>query len=95
MSKGFAQCLNPVTISEGSEPVSFAPHGKRSNQSARVPHTAANWSEHRLRQGPHSPLWVSRTGNASDWCALQEALDKCIDTIQYNTINVRLNRVPC
>jgi len=23
---------------------------------------------------------------ASDWCALQEALYKCIDTIQYNTI---------
>src|SRR6218665_2729217 len=28
-------------------------------------------------------LWVSRTGSASDWCALQEALYKCIDTIQY------------
>src|SRR6218665_3935163 len=24
-------------------------------------------------------------GSASDWCALQEALYKCIDTIQYNT----------
>ena len=33
-----------------------------------------------------SSLWVSRTGSASDWCALQEALYKCIDTIQYNTI---------
>src|SRR6218665_2499528 len=33
-----------------------------------------------------SSLWVSRTGSASDWCALQEALFKCIDTIQYNTI---------
>ena len=31
-----------------------------------------------------SSLWVSRTGSASDWCALQEALYKCIDTIQYN-----------
>ena len=30
-------------------------------------------------------LWVSRTGSASDWCALQEALYKFIDTIQYNT----------
>jgi len=30
-----------------------------------------------------SSLWVSRTGSASDWCALQEALYKCIDTIQY------------
>jgi len=29
-----------------------------------------------------SSLWVSRTGSASDWCALQEALYKCIDTIQ-------------
>jgi len=29
-----------------------------------------------------SSLWVSRTGIASDWCALQE----CIDTIQYNTL---------
>src|SRR6218665_290414 len=29
-------------------------------------------------------LWVSRTGSASDGCALQEALYKCIDTIQYN-----------
>ena len=27
-----------------------------------------------------SSLWVSRTGSASDWCALQEALYKCIDT---------------
>src|SRR6218665_2503460 len=33
-----------------------------------------------------SSLWVSRTGRASDWCALQEALYKCIDTIQYNAI---------
>src|SRR6218665_3846000 len=31
-----------------------------------------------------SSLWVSRTGRASDWCVLQEALYKCIDTIQYN-----------
>src|SRR6218665_3312008 len=31
-----------------------------------------------------SSLWVSHTGSASDWCALQEALYKCIDTIQYN-----------
>src|SRR6218665_2428354 len=31
-----------------------------------------------------SSLWVSRTGSASDWCALQEALYKRIDTIQYN-----------
>src|SRR6218665_4112447 len=31
-------------------------------------------------------LWVSRTVSASDWCALQEALYKCIDTIQYNFI---------
>ena len=30
-----------------------------------------------------SSLGVSRTGSASDWCALQEALYKCIDTIQY------------
>src|SRR6218665_112516 len=29
-----------------------------------------------------SSLWVSRTGSASDWCALQEALYKCIDTIR-------------
>jgi len=27
---------------------------------------------------------VSRTGSAYDWCALQEALYKCIDSIQYN-----------
>src|SRR6218665_874828 len=35
-----------------------------------------------------SSLWVSRTGSASDWCALQEALYKCkiqYNTIQYNT----------
>src|ERR1043165_6588806 len=31
-------------------------------------------------------LWVFRTGSASDWCALREALYKLIDTIQYNTI---------
>src|SRR6218665_1902421 len=31
-----------------------------------------------------SSLWVSRTGSASGWCKLQEALYKCIDTIQYN-----------
>src|SRR6218665_3673127 len=30
-------------------------------------------------------LWVSRTGSASDWCALQEALYKCINS-KYNTI---------
>jgi len=30
-----------------------------------------------------SSLWVSLTGSASDWCALQEALYKYIDTIQY------------
>src|SRR6218665_307140 len=33
-----------------------------------------------------SSLWVSRTGSASDWCALPEALYKCIDTIQYNDV---------
>src|SRR6218665_237923 len=31
-----------------------------------------------------SSLWVSRTGSTSNWCALQEALYKSIDTIQYN-----------
>src|SRR6218665_1147072 len=30
-----------------------------------------------------SSLWVSRTGSASDWCALEDALYKCIDTIQF------------
>ena len=30
-----------------------------------------------------SSLWVSCTGSASDWFALQEALYKCIDTIQF------------
>ena len=30
-----------------------------------------------------SSLWLSRTGSASDWCALQEALYKCIDAIQW------------
>src|SRR6218665_557294 len=34
-----------------------------------------------------SALWVSRTGSASDWFALQEALYKCIDKIKYNTIH--------
>jgi len=34
-----------------------------------------------------SSLGVSRTGSASDWCKLQEALSKCINTIQYNTIH--------
>ena len=33
---------------------------------------------------PTNSLWVSRTGSASDWCALQETLYKCIHTIQYN-----------
>ena len=32
-----------------------------------------------------SSLWVSRTGSASDWCTLQEALYKCINTIQYSS----------
>ena len=32
-----------------------------------------------------SSVWVSRTENSSDFCALQEELCKCIDTIQYNT----------
>ena len=30
-----------------------------------------------------SSLGVSRTLNASDWCALQEVLCKSLDTIQY------------
>ena len=37
-----------------------------------------------------SSLWVSRTESASDWRVLQEALFKCIDTIQYNTILLTL-----
>src|SRR6218665_374603 len=37
-----------------------------------------------------SSLWVSHTGSASDWCALQEALYKCIDTIQYNSNGVKV-----
>src|SRR6218665_3042656 len=40
-----------------------------------------------------SSLWVSRTGSASDWCALQEALYKFIDTIQYNTMLVKVELV--
>src|SRR6218665_3966619 len=40
-----------------------------------------------------SSVWVSCTGSASDWCALQEALYKCIDTIQYNDIFSVLNYV--
>src|SRR6218665_1657563 len=39
-----------------------------------------------------STLWVSRTGSASDWCALQEALYKYIDTMQYNTIQAQCGR---
>jgi len=42
-----------------------------------------------------SSLWVSHTGtsgSASDWCALQEALHKCIDTIQYNTTGHEIRR---
>jgi len=42
-----------------------------------------------------SSLWVSRTGSASDWCALQEVLYKCIDTIQYNTIQGDLGCLVC
>src|SRR6218665_502333 len=41
-----------------------------------------------------SSLWVSRTGSASDWCALQEALYKCTDTIQYNKIHPLLPESP-
>src|SRR6218665_2690261 len=37
-----------------------------------------------------SSLWVFRTGSASDWCALQEALYICIDN-RYNTIHRRWN----
>src|SRR6218665_2233604 len=39
-----------------------------------------------LKTALFSYLGVSRTGSASEWCALQEALYKCIGTIQYNTI---------
>jgi len=35
-------------------------------------------------------LWVSPTGSASDWCALQEVLYNCIDTIQYNVDSQRI-----
>src|SRR6218665_549707 len=38
-----------------------------------------------LKTALFSSLWVSRTGSASDFCALQEALYKCIGTIQYNS----------
>src|SRR6218665_4000733 len=37
-----------------------------------------------------SSLWVSRTGSASDWCAQQEPLYKCIDTIQNNNASMFL-----
>ena len=44
-----------------------------------------------------SSLWVSRTGSASDWCALQQVLYKCIDTIQsigkeheFNLASIRM-----
>src|SRR6218665_148337 len=51
------------------------------------------WPAYVMRHGPflaclvfaNEKAWVSRTGSASDWCALQEALYKCTDTIQYNT----------
>ena len=36
-----------------------------------------------LRDGVLMRLWCDRH-SASDWCALQEALYKCTDTIQYN-----------
>ena len=39
-----------------------------------------------------SSLWVSRTGSTLDWFALQEALYKCIDTIQYYTLGERVLR---
>src|SRR6218665_2384679 len=42
-----------------------------------------------------SSLWVSRTGSASDWCVLQEALYKCIDTIQYNTVLIVRTKLYC
>ena len=35
-------------------------------------------------------LRLSRTGSASNWCALQEALSKRIDAIQHNTMLVLL-----
>src|SRR6218665_3365971 len=41
-----------------------------------------------------SSLWVSRTGSTSDWCALQGALYKCIDTIKYITTNDPLGVQP-
>ena len=52
----------------------------------------------RFRATSHAPssLGVSRTGSASDWCALQEALYKCIDTIQYIAfIGVQKNMTKC
>jgi len=38
-----------------------------------------------------SSLWVSHTGSACDWYALQEALYKCMDIIQGNTITYAKN----
>src|SRR6218665_3212028 len=43
----------------------------------------ATQGAHRAHHHSFSSLWVSRTGSASDCCAFQEALYKCIDTIQY------------
>ena len=46
-----------------------------------------NWCSGEQSASFHSletVLCVSCNGSASDWCALQEALYKCIDTVQYN-----------
>src|SRR6218665_227706 len=65
-------------------------------RTALKPDTASKAREHSVRQGNvqhlnqtlFSSLWVPRTGSASDWCALQKALYKCIDTIQYRTMSI-------
>ena|SRR6218665_567793 len=40
-----------------------------------------------------SLLSGSHTGSAPDWCALQEALWKCSDTIQYRIVRLCMNLI--
>src|SRR6218665_1414728 len=66
-------------------------YGLRHSQATRLRNSVSKMSKiyHNGHQERHksillSSLWVSRTGSTSDRCALQEALYKCIEIIQYN-----------
>src|SRR6218665_4041234 len=73
-------------VKRSSGPISRVPITSQ-NPLSNIPST-----NHSFYNSNLSSLWVSRTGSVSGKCALQEALYKRIDTIQYNTKSLLFSR---